>query len=165
MPQLDPTWFASQIFWLAVTFLALYFILSRLVLPPLQDTILRRQDKIVGDIETAQKLNDQANAVRIEYDRMIADAQNRAQQLITDGLAENKARAEQAGRDMDQQIERKVSEAMKKITAKKQELMTALVPATGELTALIVQKLTHKDADRDSILRAIGTASKTDGRS
>ena len=50
MPQLDPTWFASQLFWLAITFVTLYVVLSRFVLPPLLEIIARRAQTAQDDM-------------------------------------------------------------------------------------------------------------------
>ena len=60
MPQLDPTWFASQLFWLAITFAVLYTVLARAVLPPLQNIVARREGTIEGDIASAEALKEQA---------------------------------------------------------------------------------------------------------
>ena len=60
MPQLDPTWFASQLFWLAVTFVMIYVILAKMALPPLMEIIERRKQTVEGDISQAQTLKSQA---------------------------------------------------------------------------------------------------------
>ena len=46
MPQFNPAWFASQVFWLAIVFIALYYVLSRVLLPRLAETIDQRAAKI-----------------------------------------------------------------------------------------------------------------------
>ena len=144
MPQLDPTWFASQLFWLAITFVTLYIMLSRLVLPPLQEVIARRKQTIEGDIAQAQRLKSQAEQARQEYERTLAEARLSAQKLIDDAMLEQKAGAEQQGKAMDKQIEQQLAEATRKIAARKKELIEALTPTTAELTAIIVEKLTQQ---------------------
>lgn len=151
MPQLDPTWFISQIFWLVVTFAALYFILARLVLPPLMGIITRRAGAIEDDIARADALENEAQAARQDYERTLAEARDRAQQLIADAMADHKAKAELANKDMDRQIAAKLEEASARIGAKKKELMDALTPATEELTSMIVEKLTHRNTAKDKI--------------
>jgi F-type H+-transporting ATPase subunit b len=91
MPQLDPTWFASQIFWLVVSFVTLYVVLSRFVLPPLVDVVARRKQTMEGDINQAQRLKSDAEIAKTDYERMAAEARNTAQQQITEALAANKA--------------------------------------------------------------------------
>ena len=55
-PAFDPTWFASQLFWLAVFFLGLYFALGRYVLPKLSDTLEKRANRIASDLDEAARL-------------------------------------------------------------------------------------------------------------
>jgi F-type H+-transporting ATPase subunit b len=151
MPQLDPTWFASQLFWLAITFAVLYTVLARAVLPPLQNIVARREGTIEGDIATAEAMKEQAEAARQDYERTLAEARDRAQQLVNDAVASQKVIADQAGRDMDKQVASQLEEAGSRITTKKKELIAALTPATEELTSLIVEKLTHRNTAKDKI--------------
>lgn len=151
MPQLDPTWFASQIFWLLVTFGLLYVVLSRLVLPPLVGIVARRESTIEGDIAHAEALKQEAEAARQEYERTLAEARAKAQQLFSDAMADHKAKADIASKDVEQQVAAKLEEANARISAKKKELIGALTPATEELTSLIVEKLTHRNTAKDKI--------------
>src|SRR5687768_8785350 len=130
MPQLDPTWFASQLFWLFVTFMALYAVLAYMVLPPLQNIIARRQDTIEGDIASAEKLKTEAEAARQDYERTMAEARDRAQQLISDAMDKQKAKADLANKELDRQIATKLADASRRIATKKKELIDSLTPAT-----------------------------------
>jgi F-type H+-transporting ATPase subunit b len=160
MPQLDSTWFASQLFWLVITFATLYMILSRLVLPPLQEIIARRKQTIEGDIEQAQRLKSQAEQARQEYERVLAEARLAAQKLIDDAMAEQKAAAEKQGKTMDKQLEQQLAESARKIAARKKELVEALTPTTAELSALIVKKLMQAPPSSEQASRVIGQAGK-----
>lgn len=160
MPQLDPTWFASQLFWLFVCFVTLYIILARLVLPPLQNVLAQRQKTMEGDVSTAQSLKSQAEQAREHYEQTLAEARNRSQQLVAQVMAEQKARAEQSGKALDAQISQKLGEAEKAIAAKKQALMDALTPATAEMTAMIVEKLTQRAPANDKVNSIISEISK-----
>ena len=163
MPQLDPTWFASQLFWLVVTFVALYFILSRLVLPPLQEVVARRKTTVGGDISLAESLKSQAEHARSDYERTLADARMRAQGLMHQAMEAPKAKSESAAKEMDKQVELKLADASKRITAKKEEMIQAIAPAMGELTALIFEKLTQATPSSDRVHRIIGELQKGRG--
>ncbi|MEQ8868817.1 MAG: F0F1 ATP synthase subunit B', partial [Roseovarius sp.] len=43
MPQLCPDWMGNQIFWLVVTLIVIFFILSRLALPRIAAVLAERQ--------------------------------------------------------------------------------------------------------------------------
>ena len=160
MPQLDPTWFASQLFWLAVTFVALYLFLSRMVLPPLTDIILKRKEVMDHDLAQAQELKSEAEQARFAYERMMAEARSKAQQLVSDAMLAHKASAEQQARELDKQIEQKLADAAKKIAARKSELLQALTPTTSDLTAMIVEKLTRHKPGSEQVSRIIDDLAK-----
>ena len=150
MPQLDPTWFASQLFWLAITFIALYVILSRLVLPPLQEIIARRINTVDGDIATAQTMKSEAELARADYERALAKARDRAQTLMAEAMGSFKTSSERDSKEMDRQIEAQLVEATRRIAAKKEEIMDALAPTVDELTSMIFDKLMHSGAGEDT---------------
>lgn len=160
MPQLDPTWFASQLFWLAVTFVTLYVLLARFILPPLQDIIARRAQVQSGDIEAAQNFKQEAEEARLEYERTMAQAREKAQTLLTEAALASKAKAEQASRDLDAQVARKLAEATQRITAKKQELMNALTPTAAELAGMIIERLTQTKVAQDRLSLVVGEIAK-----
>ena len=160
MPQLDPTWFASQLFWLFVSFALLYYLLAKVILPPLMDAMERRQNTVDSDISVAQSCKTQAEEARQQYERTLAEARANSQQLIDSVMVEHKAKSEQAARELEKQIAAKIKESERKIVTKKQELMDALTPTTAEMTALIVEKLTQRSPANDKVKMAIGDLSK-----
>ena len=160
MPQLDPTWFASQLFWLAVTFAILYGIISRKVLPPLLEILERRQQTVELDVSTAQAFKSEADQARQGYERALAEARGRAQQLMADALADVKAKGEQKTHDLDKQIEANLKDASRKIAAKKEEMIASLTPAAMELTVMIVEKLTQRAPGSEQVDIAMGKLAK-----
>lgn len=160
MPQLDPTWFASQLFWLAIAFFTLYVVLARFALPPLLAIIEQRKEKVAGDLALAQRFKTEAEAARLDYERALADARSQAQQVMVDVAAQYKAKAEHTGREMDMQIAKQLSEAEQRIAAKKAELFTTLTPATTELAQMIVEKLTGQIIPTAGKLSALKKLSK-----
>ena len=160
MPQLDPTWFASQLFWLAICFVALYFMLSRLILPPLLDIMAKRTESLASDVDTAQRLKTEAEQARLDYEKTLTLARNNAQTVMNEALAEQKAKAEAKGKELDKQIERKLGEAATRIGAQKIQMMNDLSPAVMELTSLIVEKLTQSKPAGDKVETVLRAAAK-----
>lgn len=62
MPQFDPTYFASQVFWLIVTFGILYLLMAKIALPRIGDILEVRQDRIAADLDRAEQLKREAGA-------------------------------------------------------------------------------------------------------
>lgn len=160
MPQLDPTWFASQLFWLFVAFVTLYVLLARFLLPPIMEVMERRAATLTSDMEGAQRSKTEAEKARDHYERTLADARARSQHLIDGVMHEHKVKSEQAEKALDEQIAAKLKEADRRIAGKKQELMEALTPATAEMTALIVEKLTQRSPSEDKVKSAVGLLAK-----
>jgi len=146
MPQLDPTWFISQLFWLVVTFVVLYQLLRRWALPRIENVLAMRKDTISSDIDRAQHVTAEADRARQDYERALADARARSQQLFADAAAAHKVKAEAAGKAMDDTIASMLKEAAKKIDAQKKNLLDALAPASNEIASMIVEKLTRQAA-------------------
>ena len=75
MPQLDPATFASQVFWLVVSFAVLALILWRIALPRISSTLESRQQRIDTDIARAEEIASEAEGVLSAYEEELAKAQ------------------------------------------------------------------------------------------
>jgi len=77
-PPFDPTYFATQIFWLLLTFGILYFLLSRIFLPRIGQTIEERSSRIADDLDAASRMQRDAEEAEKSYERALADAKAKA---------------------------------------------------------------------------------------
>lgn len=103
LPQMDPTWFASQLFWLGLMFVVLYLVFGRIVLPALSGTIENRRERIQSDLDQARTMKDDAQNVLEEYEKLMADAHKKASDLFS---------------QMDQDVKRKTNNETAKIQKK-----------------------------------------------
>ena len=71
MPQLNFHDFAPQVVWLAISFVVLYFIMSKLAIPAIGDTLEKRQAKIQGDLDAAEKASEDTRALVAAYERLL----------------------------------------------------------------------------------------------
>ena len=78
MPQLNPEFWASQIFWLLLTFSVLYIIIWKIFLPKITYSIESRKSKIVNDLDEAQKLKESAEKKLIDYNTIIEKSKKEA---------------------------------------------------------------------------------------
>ena len=67
MPQLDPTYWVSQAFWLILVFSILYISISKFYLPKIKDNLDNRENKIKEDLENASKFKEQSESKLKEY--------------------------------------------------------------------------------------------------
>jgi F-type H+-transporting ATPase subunit b len=94
LPQFDPQWWPSQIFWLAVCFFFLYAVLSAFVLPAIGGTLETRRQKVEGDLANAEQLKNQAEAARKSYETGLDNARAEAVAIIATAHQSIKTKAE-----------------------------------------------------------------------
>ena len=78
MPQLNPEFWVSQIFWLTITFGILYVVLSKLILPKISANLEIRKSQILDNIEAAEKQRKESELKIVEYEKVIQDSKNEA---------------------------------------------------------------------------------------
>src|ERR1700744_5602247 len=95
-PPFNKETFASQLVWFAIFFIALYVIISRLAIPRIGGIVEARRNRVEGDIAEANRLKDQSDAALKAYEKSLADARGRAQQLASEARDKLNAEAEDA---------------------------------------------------------------------
>ena len=156
MPQMDPTWFASQLFWLAVTFVFLYLALASHVLPRIHNILEGRKDRIDHDLGRASQMKEEAQEARTTYEKALTEARMGAQELLA---ANNKTAAAQAAAqnaELDKVITAKLSESEASIAKARADVMVKIEPIAQELASLIVEKLVNFKPTDDKIAGVIG---------
>jgi F-type H+-transporting ATPase subunit b len=118
MPQLDIATFAPQLVWLAISFVLLYGLMAWLGLPRIRKAIAARRARIDGDLEKAQQMKAEAEAVIAAYERALAEARQQAQQTLKETIdrlnAESAERQRQTGAKLAAETavaERRIAEA------------------------------------------------------
>ena len=141
MPQLDIASFPNQIFWLIVTLVVIYFVLSRIALPRIGAVLAERQGTISNDIAAAEELKLQAQEAERAYEKALADARAEAQRIVAETKAEIKADLDAAVAKADAEIAARQAEAEKQIAeirAGAMESVTEVAKATaGEVVAAL----------------------------
>ena len=82
MPQLNPEFWISQIFWLTLIFGSLYVLLAKLILPKISDNLESRKSQITENIESAEKLRKESDQKLKDYEKLINDAKNEAKSIF-----------------------------------------------------------------------------------
>lgn len=149
MPQLDPSSYSSQIFWLIITFGLLYLAIARVLLPEIGRVLRQRQDRIQSDIEQAEKLKDEAMKLKGDYESSLNQTRENARKVIDDALEYAADRAVERHRELDETLETKLSEANEKIAAAEKEAIATFTPIAAELSQQIVSKITDLDIKTD----------------
>ena len=137
LPQLDITTWPSQLFWLVVTFVIGYILISSLVAPSISSVLENRSTKISNDLETAKKAQDNAKEVYTSYEESLSEA--RSQAAIAAAKALEEAKAETASRDA--AINKKLAASAKKAEARLSEMRDEALSSLEDLATETSQKI------------------------
>jgi F-type H+-transporting ATPase subunit b len=140
-PPFNKETFASQLVWLAVFFVALYLLMSRVALPRIGGIMAARRDRIAEDLGAANRLKEQSDAALAAYEKSLADARGRAQTLAAETRERLNAEAEQARKRLEGELNTKLAEAERTIAATKTAAMANVRGIAVDTAGAIVQRL------------------------
>jgi F-type H+-transporting ATPase subunit b len=155
MPQLDITTFPNQIFWLVVTIVVIYLILSRVALPRIGAVLAERQGTITNDIAAAEDLKRQAAEAEDAYNKALAEARAEAQAIAAEARAEIMAELADATARADAEISAKAAESEARIAEIRAGAMEAVETVARDTAAEIVAALAPNAADDAGIAAAV----------
>lgn len=158
MPQLDINTFAPQLIWLAISFITLYLIMSRLALPRVGAILEERSGRLAGDLAEAARLRDETTKALADYEHALADARARGQAIAAkarDELTADIARQRQA---VDEQIAGKIAEAETRISAVTAEASTHIGEIATETAQAVVVRLLGRTIDSAEVAGAVNEA-------
>ena len=159
-PPFEKDTFASQLVSLAVAFVALYLIVSRIALPRVGSLLDQRQDAIEGDLAAAQKLKDESDAALKAYESELAAARTRAQAISAETREKLNAASNAERKTLEERLTHKLVEAEKAIAATRQAAMRNVRGIAAEAAAAIVQRLTGVVPDGKTIDGAVDASLK-----
>ncbi|MGR3548303.1 MAG: F0F1 ATP synthase subunit B' [Roseovarius sp.] len=148
LPQLDFSTFGNQIFWLLVTLVVIYFVLSRIALPRIAAVLAERKGAITNDLAAAEDLKAKAVEAEQAYLKALADARAEAQTIVGQAKAEIKAELDAATAKADAEIAARTAEGEKKIADIRANAMDSVkevaVAAAAEIVAVMGGKADDK---------------------
>jgi F-type H+-transporting ATPase subunit b len=141
-PPFDSTNFASQLVWLALTFGALYLLMSRVALPRIGSILETRRHRISDDLAQSNELGAQSQAVLAAHEQALNDARGRAQTLESEARQSTSATTEARRKELDAGLNTRIAEAEKSIAASRASAMSNVRGIASEAAGAIVERLT-----------------------
>jgi F-type H+-transporting ATPase subunit b len=148
----------SLIFWEAITFAILLFLLYRYVYPPIRDQIQRRQSEIEQAIDEAQKTRSEARELLAEYRRQIEEARGEARQILDEARKQGEAQRERTKREAREEGERIVQRAREEIERERESALRELRSEVADMVIVTSERLIGEELDRDGHKRLISEA-------
>jgi F-type H+-transporting ATPase subunit b len=160
-PPFDKQTFPSQLFWLVLTFAALYVLMSRIALPRIDSILERRRTRISGDLAEAQRLKGESDAAIASYEKALADARGRAQAMVNDSRQRQATAAEAERKALDAKLNDRITQAENSVAQAKSAAMINVRGIATEAAAAIVERLIGiAPASRDDVAAAVAEALK-----
>ena len=158
MPQLDYHSFAPQLVWLAIAFLALYLVMSRLAVPAISDTLAKRQGKIQGDLDAAEKANEETRALVQAYEKRMADSREDARKVVRERSEADSAAAAARLGALHDKLNAQIGEAEKRIAKQRDDVMAGLEGMAKDIGQEVYAKLAGQPADVGALAAKVAAA-------
>ncbi len=163
MPQLNPEFWVSQIFWLVLTFGIMYLVLSKLILPKISNNLESRKSQILENIEAAEKQREDSETKLKEYDQIILKSKTEANRMFNQSR-EKAIKDINAKRDvLDKQIDNEISKAEEEIQALRDNAPDKINKIAIDTSSELLQKLIGAEVNNSSISAIVDDLSRRNG--
>ncbi|HWG80032.1 MAG TPA: F0F1 ATP synthase subunit B' [Stellaceae bacterium] len=160
MPQLDVSTFPTQLFWLAVTFIALYILMATLGLPRVAKIIDARRGRVDGDLEKAGQMKAEAEAVIAAYERALAEARAQAQQTLKETTERLGAEAAKRQSAIAEKLAAETAAAEKRIDAARTAALSGLRGIAIDVAQAATARLAGGEIDAERAAAAVDAVLK-----
>tara|TARA_E500000178_G_scaffold93992_1_gene92910 strand:+ start:181 stop:771 length:591 start_codon:yes stop_codon:yes gene_type:complete len=163
MPQLNPEFWISQIFWLTLTFGILYIVLSKLILPKISANLEMRKSQIQENVEAADKQRKSSEAKLKEYDDIILKSKLEAKNIFKDAKDNLFKEINLKKETLDKQIDAEIKKAEQEIEVLKRSAPEKINKIAIETTSELLIKLIGTEVNNSSISSIVNDLSKKNG--
>ena len=163
MPQLNPEFWISQIFWLTITFGVLYIVLSKLILPKISLNLELRKSQIQDNIEAAEKQKENSEAKLKEFDDIITKSKLRAKNIYQEAREKALKEINLKRETLDKQIDEEIKKVEQEIKLLKESAPGKINKIAIESASELVKELIGAEVNSSSISAIVDDLSKRNG--
>ena len=163
MPQLNPEFWVSQIFWLTLTFGILYIVLSKLILPKISANLESRKSQIQENIEAAEKQRENSETKLKEYDEIILKSKLEAKNIFKDAREKTLKDINLKRETLDKQIDEEIKKAEKEIEILRKGAPEKINKIAIETSSELVKRLIGAEVNNSSVSAIVDELSKRNG--
>lgn len=154
MPQLCADWMPNQIFWLVVSLIVIYFVLSRIALPRIGAVLAERSGTITNDLAAAEDLKQLAVEAEAAYEKALADARVQAAKIVAEARTEIQAELDAELAKADAQIAAQTAESEKAIAEIRDGATKSVTDVAKDVTKALVGAM-GATADAKTVTAAV----------
>ena len=160
MPQLDPTFWASQVFWLTLIFSAIYFLIAKIFVPKIKGNIDARESQIRKDIDEANFLKEEAEKKLKKYNNLIDEAKLEAKKILSDGRKKINEDIQSKRDQIEKDIQKETLSATKEIEKFKINSINKVNIISEEIVSDIIKDIFKEDLNKSSIKATVSEVMK-----
>tara|TARA_B100001173_G_scaffold14863_1_gene12291 strand:+ start:204 stop:743 length:540 start_codon:yes stop_codon:yes gene_type:complete len=163
MPQLNPEFWISQIFWLTLTFGILYVVLSKIILPKISDNLESRKSQILVNVEAAEKQREDSELKLKEYEEIISKSKVEAKTIFNQAREKALKDINAKKKILDVQIDEEIRGAEQEIKSLQDSAPNKINKIAIETSSELIQKLIGSEVNSSSISAIVDDLSKRNG--
>ena len=160
MPQLNPEFWVSQIFWLMLSFGSLFIILSKFILPKISNNLELRKSQILDNIETAEKQKLESENKIKEYEALILNSKNKSRNYFNEARKKILQDINKKREQIENGINEEISKAEKEITDFKNKAPEKIYKIAVETSSDLVKHLIGEEINNSSVSAIVEDLSK-----
>lgn len=154
-PPFETEYYLSEILWLALSFALLYALMARVVMPRINTIFAERNKRIAEDIAAAQRLKERSDAAHAAYEKALADARSRAQNMANATREREAAAAEETNKRLEAQLHERLAAADKSIAATRERAMGNVGTIAADAASAIVERLIGQKPSAGDVAAAL----------
>ena len=151
MPQLDPEYWSSQVFWLIIIFLTIYILISKIFIPKIKGSIDMREDKIRKDLEEAKTFKEQAELKLKEYDSLMETAKLDVKKIISKSRQKLNEDMQKKREEAQKKIDAEILNAESEIKKFKKESFNKVNSISQDIASNLVEDIFGEELNKSSI--------------
>ena len=163
MPQLNPEFWVSQIFWLLITFGILYLVLSKLILPKISKNLESRKSQISENIEAAEKHRKNSDSKLKEYDDIILKSKLEANNIFKEAREKVIKDINSKKENLEKQIDEEIKKTEQELEVFKKSSPEKINKIAIETSTELLKKLIGAEVNNSSISAIVDDLSKKRG--
>ena len=160
MPQLDPTYWASQAFWLILVFTILYISIAKLYLPKIKNNLDNRENKIKEDLDAANKFKDFSELKFKEYEKILEDSKKEVIKIHLESKNKLDKDIQTKKNSMEKEIENEITKAQKEIDQLKKSSISDIQTISKDIASNIIEDISGDKLNESSIKATVEDISK-----
>ena len=156
MPQLEISTFPSQVFWLCVSFIVLYILLSNIIIPKISSVIKGRESEIKNNINNSEKLYMETEKINNEFEKIKKETEDQARSIINSLKESTNKKIAENNELLKKNLEKKLEKSELEINAKKKSALKDINKITLDISQEIIKKLSlDKNVNKKKLIPLI----------